>query len=822
VRSQDGSDSRAASSSGDRTANSAIASPRPAPLDWLYQPANGGYGSNSRSYRGYDKQHQARLLRPARPIKLQLEDGDLLTLINTDGHTPVLLMTFDAQGDSDFAAVGLSNNPMVKRDSSAPGFDIVANWYRAHGGSFTDTTQKTASSDSPAFSAISVFDHTTRPGDSFILRATSTVTLWMLIDPAETYNVERVYLGGMGGAVSFEHVRHGAPANRLPEPFAAVKDEFTIPRGTARSYELKAGEIVQIIDVEGQQCSDFMAMNARALDDGFERYIDSTSTRSMTRGAYPIPGLFDKFYDQDLRPLLKLKQDTVGRHDTFALACTARGYEERGFFGHLNCSDNISHAYKGYGIQARPAWPAINFFFNSWIDHRDNQIQTDEAWSRPGDYVALEAMTDLVAVSTACPDDVDPINGWNPTDIHVRIYKPKTLLSFAVAYRSEPDSEAILTEHSAFHQRTSALTRQYTVARDTWLPQSFEATRSIQEYQACRNAVTIQDMSSLRKFDILGPDAEKLLQHALTRDVSKLSVNRGVYALVCDETGAVLDDGTLFRLSDDTFRWCCGADESGLQLKELAEKLELNVWIKSLYASLPNLAIQGPNSRTLMQRIAFTQPTATSVEQLRWFGSTIARIKHREGEPFQLTRTGYTGELGYEIFCHPDSALPIWDALMSEGADLGITPMGLDALNTIRIEAGLMAAGAEFGPDVDAFESGLGFAVDLKKNSFVGHEALRRNQSQQRRVLKGLRFKGHEAPVHGDAVMLDRHQVGVITSATVSPTLDCAIAMSRIAVEHAKPGQLLEVGKLDGHGKRLQAECCDIPFVDPTRSRARA
>jgi len=148
--------------------------------------------------------------------------------------------------------------------------------------------------------------------------------------------------------------------------------------------------------------------------------------------------------------------------------------------------------------------------------------------------------------------------------------------------------------------------------------------------------------------------------------------------------------------------------------------------------------------------------------------------------------------------------------------------MGLDALDVIRIEAGLMSAGAEFGPDVDAYESGLGFAVDLEKTDFVGKAALERNRQQQRRVLKGLKFKGHEAPVHGDAVMLGRRKVGVVTSATVSPALDCAIAMARLSVEHAKPGQSLEVGKLDGHGKRLKAECCDIPFVDPTRSRARA
>ena len=159
---------------------------------------------------------------------------------------------------------------------------------------------------------------------------------------------------------------------------------------------------------------------------------------------------------------------------------------------------------------------------------------------------------------------------------------------------------------------------------------------------------------------------------------------------------------------------------------------------------------------------------------------------------------------------------------MESGADLGIKPMGLDALDTIRIEAGLMAAGAEFGPDVDVYESGLGFAVDLRKEAFVGRAALERNKSAQRRVLRGLLFGGHEAPAHGDPVMVDRRQVGVVTSATVSPALDRAIAMARIAVEHAELGGEVEVGKLDAHSKRLRARCCDIPFVDPTRSRARA
>ena len=781
----------------------------PSPIDWLYQPPDGGLNSSSRTYRGYSTAQKTRTLRPAHPEKITLLAGDLLTLTHHEANTPVLLIPINQHGQVDVTTIGLQQNETLSLTSTDPGLSAVSQWCHAQGIQ-TDELR-----------GVRVFDKTTAINERFTLRATDTTTLWLSVDPKLVYHSDRIFTGGMGGAVTFEHASASGNDRYLPEPLGDIRDEFTIPRGTAKAYTVAPGETIQIIDIDGRQCSDFMAMNAQALETGRERFIDSTVTRSMVRGAYPSPGLFDKFFDQDMRPLLKLKQDTVGRHDTFAYACTARGYEERGFFGHLNCSDNISNAYARYAISPRAAWPAINFFFNSWIDHSDNRIQSDEAWSRPGDYVALEAMTELVAVSTACPDDVDPINGWNPTDIHVRIYKQTTPVHYAVAYRSEPDAEAILTEHSPFHERTSALTRHFVAARDVWLPQSFEATRAVEEYRACREAVTIQDMSSLRKFDILGPDAEALLQTALTRDITRLSINRGVYALLCDDTGSIVDDGTLFRLGPDTFRWCCGSDESGLQLKALAEQSKLNVWIKSLFSALPNLAVQGPNSRELMQRITFTQPTAAGIEQMKWFGSTIGRLHDREGEPFHLTRTGYTGELGYEIFCHPDSAIAIWDALMQAGEDLGVRPMGLEALETIRIEAGLMAAGAEMTADVDAFEAGLGFAVDLRKEQFVGRDALARNKQQQRRVLTGLRLAGHEPPAHGDPVMLGRRQVGVVTSATVSPALDCSIAMARIAIEHAEDDTTLEVGKLEANGKRLKATTCRIPFIDPDRSRAR-
>lgn len=157
----------------------------------------------------------------------------------------------------------------------------------------------------------------------------------------------------------------------LPPALGDVRDEFTVARGTAQAYEVKPGEIVQIIDVEGQQCSDFTALRVDALERGQEREIDGTATRTMVRGAYPGPGLLDKFFDRDLNPMMRVLQDTCGRHDTFGVACTARGYEERGFPGHLSCSDNISDAVERFGVGRRPAWAAINFFgILGWIANR--------------------------------------------------------------------------------------------------------------------------------------------------------------------------------------------------------------------------------------------------------------------------------------------------------------------------------------------------------------------------------------------------------------------------------------------------------------------
>ncbi len=734
--------------------------------------------------------------------------GDLVSITNLTGGTRawVTALSADRNGfdmsaldDTGLATVGIDPALFDHREMDA--------LIQARDGLLSNTK------------ASSIFDDATAAEDLYIVRVLSDADLFVISPLSEDFLRTG---GGAGFRVEVQPAKTAPTERDIPQPLGRVVDEWRVDRGTAKAYELKQGQYVQIIDVEGQQCSDFMAMRSDALDAGQERFIDSTVSRTMTRSAYPQPGLFDKFFDQDIRPLLALQQDTVGRHDTFALACTARGYEERGFPGHLNCSDNISDAFEPFGIARRRAWPAINFFFNSWIDWQQHHIATDEAWSRPGDYVALRAMTDLVCVSTACPDDIDPINGWDPTDIHVRIYEEDTTLTHAVAWRNSPDDAAKMTKHTPFHTRTSNLTSSYGTAGEYWMPSQYDATGTIEEYWATKKAATLQDMSGLSKIDVVGPDAQELLQACLTRDVARLAVHRGFYALMCDARGSVLDDGTLFRLEDMAFRWFCGADNSALHLREQAERLGLNAKVMPIGERMPNLALQGPKSRDILREVVFTHPHRPSLDNLKWFGFTIARLHDRDGPVFMLCRSGFTGELGYEIFCDKNDATEIWDALIEAGAPHGLVPMGGAALDMLRIEAGLMTAGAEFGPDVDAMEAGLEFAVDFSKPDFLGKAALERNAAAVRRKLVGLHFSGNEAPIHGDPVFVGREHVGVITSGCASPQFGHAIAMARVAIENSDLGNRVEVGKLDGHMKRLPAQIVDLPFLDPKREKARA
>jgi aminomethyltransferase len=627
-------------------------------------------------------------------------------------------------------------------------------------------------------------------------------------------------------ALVVELVRAEVPAPaqaELPPPLAEPRLDFRVDKASALAYEVREGEYIQIIDVAGRQCSDFLAFHAHKLDRGIERGLDPQVTRTLMGTAYPTVGLHSKYFDADMDPLCQIVQDTVGRHDSFALACTARYYEDLGYPGHVNCTENFNRQLDGYGVAPKKGWAALNFFYNTSFDP-DLVLLSDEPWSRPGDYVLMRAMSDLVCASSACPDDIDPANGWEITDVHVRVYSPENRFQMAIAHRVTPEAEPVLTKETGFHERWSALTRNVTEYRGYWLPTCFTNEGAVAEYWACREKAAIMDLSPLRKWEILGPDAGALAQYAVTRDIARLSDGQVVYTAMCNETGGMIDDATVFRLGADNYRFVGGDPYDGVHLKQLASRLGLErVWVKPTTDELHNVAVQGPASRDILSEIVWSPAHQPQLEELRWFRFLIGRIGGFGGVPIVVSRTGYSGELGYEVFCHPSDAPEVWDAIMAAGAPHGLKPLGLDALDMLRIEAGLIFAGYEFDDQVDPFEAGIGFTVVLDApGDFLGKEALVARKAHPQRRLVGLELEGNEAAAHGDCVHVGRSQVGVVTSGMRSPLLGKNIALCRMAVQHAEAGTAVEVGKLDGHQKRIPATVVPFPFYDPKKERPRS
>ena len=608
----------------------------------------------------------------------------------------------------------------------------------------------------------------------------------------------------------------------IPDPIYDPLNETNIDRKTAISFEVKEGDYIQIICPTGRQCSDFVAFDTAKLSKGIEKGLDWQTTRTFMGNTFPGPGLFSKFYDTDHEPLVEVIRDTVGRHDTFNLACTAKYYEDAGYFGHPNCSDNLSNSMEKFGVAKKKGWHAINLFFNTSAGGQ-NSLLSDESFARPGDYVIMRALKDLTCGTSACPSDIDPCNSWNPTDIFVRTYDKKKEFTKSFAFRMKADSETKLTKNTGFYERTSKLTRNFVDARGYWLPNDYTKHGIINEYTACREKAVLIDLSSLRKFEILGPDSEELMNYTLTRNVKKLSVGQIVYSSMCYENGTMFDDGTLLKMSDHGFRWVCGDEYAGEWLKEQAKKKNYKVLIKNSTDQINNISLQGPNSRKILEKFIFTSPAQPTISELEWFRFTICRVKDLNGIPLMVSRTGYTGELGYEIWCHPSDAPKVWDVVMEAGKDEGLIPAGFGALDLLRIEAGLILFGNEFDGQVDPFEAGVGFTVPLKtkNDDFIGKESLIKRKENPQKKLVGLELISKEKANHGDCVHIGRAQVGIVTSGCISPTLNKNIALCRIDIGHSEIGTEVEIGKIDGEQKRITAKVVGFPHYDPKKTRVR-
>ena len=746
---------------------------------------------------------------------VEIGAGDELSILDPEGLQPVELVFFAPDGRSDPGMIGAGGRrPATGLQSTLAGggrsgrrvLDALA----AAGFAIGDAK------------AVRLFDEGSKPGDTETFRASCDGLLVVcapggpMLPEAQDAPTDVV--------LYVRRADPGEPAGWLapPDPLADPLADINILPGEAKAYEVRAGEHIQILDVQGRECSDFQAFSLRALDRGLERDIDPTSTRTLMGSLYPAPGIYSKYWTVDQEPLVEIVQDTCGRHDTFGLACTARYYEDLGYPGHVNCSDNINANLARYDVRPRGGWPAINFFFNTMLDEA-NAISMDEPWSRPGDYVLLRALSDLVCVSTACPCDVDPANGWNPTDIQVRVYGRDENFRRSIGWRRSVEAELEETRQTGFHACFARHTRDFVESGGYWLPNTMTNHGTIAEYWACRERAAVMDLSPLRKYEVTGPDAERLMQACVPRDMSRLAVGQVVYTAMCHEHGGMIDDGTVFRLGDMNFRWIGGNDASGLWLREQAGARGLNAWVRDSTNQLCNIAVQGPLSRRILAGVFWTAPTQPTIEELGWFRFAVARVGDFHGAAVVVSRTGFTGELGYEIFCHPKDAEAVYDAVWSAGEPHGMAPLGFAALDVLRIEAGLILAGNEFSDQTDPFEAGIGFTVPLRNQNadFIGRAALEERKAHPHRRLVGLDVAGGTVPSKGDCVRIGKAQVGEITSATRSPVLERVIALARVNRPHDEPGTTVEVGQLDGMQKRLKAVVTTFPAFDPGKQRVR-
>jgi len=336
------------------------------------------------------------------------------------------------------------------------------------------------------------------------------------------------------------------------------------------------------------------------------------------------------------------------------------------------------------------------------------------------------------------------------------------------------------------------------------------------EHQATRNDCNIWDESPLRKWDMKGPDALALADFLFTNDMSVLEIGQVRYGAICDEDGLMIMDGTIFKLADDHCFSITSYDSDLDWFRQVASERGMNVDIEDVTADMPHLQVQGPKSREILAPIA----EGVDLAELRYF--RFAPDAKVDGVPCLVSRTGYSGELGYELYCKPDDAAELWNAVLEAGEPHGMLPIGLSAIETIRIEAGLLFPDVDyFQHKTDPYEVRLDKLVKLDKpGDFVGKEALRRIAAEGTpRLLVTLRIQGDETPEYGAAVTQDGREVGIVRSPAESPTFGGQIAMAAVDRELAEEGTQVEVALGDG---TVSATTAPIPLYDTEKTRPRS
>lgn len=368
-----------------------------------------------------------------------------------------------------------------------------------------------------------------------------------------------------------------------------------------------------------------------------------------------------------------------------------------------------------------------------------------------------------------------------------------------------------------------------------FVPSSYEVHHDV-EYYAIRNSAALIDITPLFKYDVTGPDALRLMDRVVTKDVKKCQVGQVIYSAWCDEDGKTLQDGTVFRIEQDYFRMNA-ADPMYRWLQINAAGMDVS--IKDVSADVAALALQGPLSRDILKQIV-----KDPIDKLKFFRLMRNSVQNI---PVIISRTGYTGDLGYEIWLPTKNAVEFYDILMEAGKSYGITPAGNLALDISRIEAGFILIEVDYisaekaiieSQRYSPFEINLGWTVNLDKENFVGKKKLQtEKQKTPPRQLIGMEIRWEDlekvyqeeglppqlpsaAWRGGIPVYTDDHQIGKATSGCWSPVLKKYIALATIESEHAKVGNAIQMEvTVEYIRKKVNADIVKIPFFNPERKK---
>lgn len=341
------------------------------------------------------------------------------------------------------------------------------------------------------------------------------------------------------------------------------------------------------------------------------------------------------------------------------------------------------------------------------------------------------------------------------------------------------------------------------------LPVQFSGIQK--EHEAVRERAGLFDVSHMGEFTVTGEQAEAFLQHMTTNDVTVIAPGQAQYTLMCYPDGGVVDDLLIYKLAEQHYMLVVNASNIDKDWAWLQEHLTPGVILTNASEQTALLALQGPLAVEILSKVTGTHTDTGSIEPFRF-----VQDAHVCGVKLLLSRTGYTGEDGFELYVSAEQAALVWNGLMEAGADLGLVPTGLGARDTLRFEAKLPLYGQELSPTISPLEAGLGMFVKLNTGPFIGHEALlqQKNDGPDRKLV-GIEVLERGIPRPHYPIYADGVQIGEVTTGTQSPTLKRNLGLALIDARHAALGTPLEI---EIRGKKLKAEVVRTPFHKRTRT----